>query len=354
MNILTQYLLKKFLRFFFIILFALEIFFVGFDLIQHLKELPNSANLQLLYIFYNSFFTLTITLPLSLIFAWIVTVAAYIKSNEMVAFLSLGVKPNEIYTPIIKISLVIIVILVGLQSTPMAYSYEEKGKILKGTYFTSTKSDLFLKYNDHFVYMKKLYPFEKRAEDIHIFKIKNNDMSESILAKKAYFQNNRWYIIDAKIIKKPLNINWDDSFINIKHEKFLYTLEDFKPNILNSVYEAKSNFSIIDAVQALALLSKQTVNTDKIRSALYYQLFSSFFVIPILLLIYKLTPINSRFFNLGGFTSVSIFSTLIIWGIFFMLYKLSLGGVIIPEIGIILSLFIFYVGTFAFLKIKRI
>ena len=352
MNILTSYLLKKFLTIFFIILFSLEIFFVGFDLITVIDDLPNSANLQLLYIAYNAFFTLSITLPLSLVFGWVVTVAALIKSNEMVAFISVGANPKDIYSPVIKISTLIILFLIALQATPLAYSYDEKKKILKGNYFTNTKSDLFLKYNEYFVYMKKLYPLQKKAEDIHIFKIKENDIEESILAKKAFFQNDRWYIIDAKIIKKPININWSDSFIQTKFEKFLYTLDGFKPKIINNVYEAKSNFSIIDALEALVLLRQQTVNTDKIRSIVYYQLFVPFFIIPILFLVFKLSTINSRFFNTAKFISVGVFSALTIWGCLFMLYKLSLGGIILPEIGILLTLTIFYISTFFIIKIK--
>ena len=68
MKIITKYLLLKYLKYFFIILISLEFFFVGIDLLQNLSDLPNSANLQLLYVMYNAFFTFTITLPLSLVF----------------------------------------------------------------------------------------------------------------------------------------------------------------------------------------------------------------------------------------------------------------------------------------------
>ena len=108
--------------------------------------------------------------------------------------------------------IVLLFILIALQSTPLAYSYEEKDKILQNRYFVNEQNNIFLKYNEYFVYFKKLYPIEKKAIDIHIFKTKDNDIVEIIVGKKAFYQNNKWYVIDTKITKKPIeNIDWDSS-----------------------------------------------------------------------------------------------------------------------------------------------
>lgn len=340
MSILTKYILKKYLLNFFIVLVSLELFFVGIDFLQNFKDLPNSANLQLLYVLYNGFFTLTLALPLSIIFGWIITLVIFIKNNELVAFNAIGSSSEKIYAPVLKISIAIISVLVLLQATPMAYSYEMKSKILDGEYFTSTKSDIFLKYNDNYIYFKKLLPLEKRAEDIHIYKIKDDDIEQAIIAKNAYFQNDRWYVVDAKIVNKPKKLDLEDAKLDVKYEKFLHTLEGFRPKILDNVYESKSNFSIFDATSALILLSNQGINTDKIRGALYNQIIVPFFVIPIVMLVFAYASLNSRFFNMGKFISFSIFGTLVVWGIFFMLYKFTNGGIVIPEISILLPMFI--------------
>ena len=60
--------------------------------------------------------------------------------------------------------------------TSLAYAYEQKKKILDGTYFSDTKSDIFLKYNDKFIYFEKLIPLKKQAENIHIYKVKDDDI----------------------------------------------------------------------------------------------------------------------------------------------------------------------------------
>jgi lipopolysaccharide export system permease protein len=82
LSIFTKYLLGKFLKYFFIILISLEIFFTGINFLQNFKQLPQSANLQLLYFFYNAFVTLNIALPLSIVFGWTITLTLFIKHNE--------------------------------------------------------------------------------------------------------------------------------------------------------------------------------------------------------------------------------------------------------------------------------
>ncbi|QKF66455.1 lipooligosaccharide transport system, ABC transporter permease component LptG [Arcobacter venerupis] len=343
MSILSKYILKKYLINFIIVLLSLEIFFVGIDILQNFKSLPHSANLQLLYVLYMSFFTLTLTLPLSIVFGWIVTLVVFIRNNEFVAFNALGATNKRIFLPVVNISVLLLIGLIILQMTPLAYSADQKSKILNNQYFTSTKNDIFLKYNDYYVYFKKLLPLEKRAEDIHIFKVSGKDVIETIIGEKAYFQNNKWYVVNVKIIDKPKDLNIDDSKLDIKYEKFLHTLDGFKPKILDNVYESNSEFSIFDAVSAVVLLKEQGIKTDKIRSILYNQIVIPFFVIPLILLIFAYASLNSRFFNIGKFTSMSIFGTLIIWGIFFMLFKFTKGGVIIPEISILLPMLIWVI-----------
>lgn len=352
MSILTKYILKRYLLNFTIVLISLELFFVGIDFLQNAKSIPASANLQLLYILYNGFFTLTLALPLSIVFGWIITLVIFIKNNEFVAFNALGATRKEIFLPIINISIFLLTLLILSQMTPLAYAADQKSKILHNEYFTSSKNDIFLKYNDYYIYFEKLLPLEKRAENIHIFKVVNSDIVETIIGEKAYFQNNRWYVVDVKIINKPEKLDIDSSKLEIRHEKFLHTLDGFKPKILDNVYENNSDFSILDAVSALILLNEQGINTQKIRSVLYNQAVVPFFILPLLLLIYAYASLNSRFFNIGKFTSFSIFGTLIVWGFFFMLYKFTNSGVVIPEISILLPMFLWIVFSIYFYNRK--
>jgi len=346
MNILTKYLLSKYLKYFLIIFLSLEIFFVGIDFLKNYSSIPSSANLQLLYLMYNFFFTATITLPLSLVFGWIVTISTLIKNNELVSFYSLGVSKIDILKPILTISTLITLFLISLQSTPLAYSQEEKVKIEDNKYFSSEQNNIFLKYNEYFIYFAKLYPLEKKAVDIHIFKTKNNDVVEIIIGKKGYYQNNKWYVIDTKIIKKPENIDWESTKLNISYEKFLYTLEGFEPKIINNVFKGKVQFSVIDAIYAILLLDNQDFNTNKIKVILYSMVFSPFFIVPVIISIFLFVNPSSRFFNSAKFISFTIFASLVTWGIMFLLQKLALGSVLLAEVAIILPLVTLFVITY--------
>ncbi|MFW2554201.1 LptF/LptG family permease [Aliarcobacter butzleri] len=352
MSILSKYILKKYLINFIIVLISLELFFVGIDYLQNFKNIPASANLQLLYILYNSFFTLTLALPLSIVFGWIVTLVLFIKNNEFVAFNALGATRKNIFMPVVIVSISLLITLIFLQMTPLAYSYEQKRKILNDEYFSNTKSDIFLKYNDYYVYFQKLLPLEKKAENIHIYKVKGDNLVETIIGEKAYFQNDKWYVVDVKVINKPENIDINNSKLDIRYEKFLHTLEGFKPKILDNVYESKSDFSIMDAVSALILLKDQGMNTQKIRTILYNQLIIPFFVIPILILVYSFASLNSRFFNMAKFVSFSIFGTLIVWGFFFLVFRLTSSGTVIPEISMLLTMFIWVIFSIYFYNKK--
>lgn len=352
MSILSKYILKKYLINFIIVLISLELFFVGIDYLQNFKNIPASANLQLLYILYNSFFTLTLALPLSIVFGWIVTLVLFIKNNEFVAFNALGATRKNIFMPVVIVSISLLITLIFLQMTPLAYSYEQKRKILNDEYFSNTKSDIFLKYNEYYVYFQKLLPLEKKAENIHIYKIKGDNLVETIIGEKAYFQNDKWYVVDVKVINKPENIDINNSKLDVRYEKFLHTLEGFKPKILDNVYESKSDFSIMDAVSALILLKDQGMNTQKIRTILYNQLIIPFFVIPILILVYSFASLNSRFFNMAKFVSFSIFGTLIVWGFFFLVFRLTSSGTIIPEISMLLTMVIWMVFSIYFYNKK--
>ena len=346
MKIITKYLLIKYIKYFFIILLSLELFFVGIDMLQYFTRLPNSANLQLLYMMYNVFFTLTITLPLSLVFAWVVTLTFLIKENALVSFYALGISQKKIMTPILLITILFTFILIALQSTPLAYAYEEKNKILQNRYFVNEQNNIFLKYNEYFVYFKKLYPIEKKAIDVHIFKTKNNDIVEIIVGEKAFYQNNKWYVIDTKITKKPGNINWSNSKLNVTYEKFLYTLEGFEPKIISNVYKGKAQYSVIDAIRTIMLLDTQEFNTNKIKAILYSQVVMPFFVLPLIVLIFIYTTPSSRFFNSALFISGMIFLSLSVWGILFLLQKLALGSIVLAEIAIILPVILFFIISY--------
>ena len=345
MKIINLYILKKFAYNLVVILLSLEIFFVGLDLLGNGADLPQSANLKILYVVYVFMFALTTTLPLAIVFGWIATIVNFIKSNEMVAFISLGASTKNIMTSPLILSVFCITLLIGIQSSPFAYSAEQKSNILNNKYFSSERNHIFFKHNEYFAYFEKLLPYSKEAQNASIFKIENDNLVQKIHSPKGKFENNYWIFENATILDKPAKLDWETSKLTEKKVSQIKLLEGFKPKILDSVYEAQSSFSTLDAFDAFFVLKNQNINTDKIRSAIYNQIFIPFFIIPILFMIYFFANLNSRFFKTSEFSSICVFGTLFVWGGFFLLYRFSANSVIIPELGLLMPLFLLFVSS---------
>jgi len=99
MKLYARYVGWVYIKSFFIVFLALELFYVGIDLLTNLKDLPPSANLQLLYVGLTSLSAISYVLPLSLIFALIILHVNMVRSNELISFYALGISKNKLILP---------------------------------------------------------------------------------------------------------------------------------------------------------------------------------------------------------------------------------------------------------------
>ena len=338
MKLFQKYILYNYLKNFFVIFLSLEFFYVGIDLLSNYQDLPNSANLQLLYIVFKSLDAVNYAVPLSVVFSMIMTKFAMIRSNELVTLYSIGITKRAIVVPLFLCSLSISLLYISLNFTSFAYALEYSGNLLKYNTIGTNSSELFLKNNNEYVYFKKLDPIRKQASGIKIFTIENNDLTQIVSAKNGFFYKDSWILQDVLIKKKPI-VNSIDSpgIVQSVQEKYI-TLKDFRPKIIENVYKGEYDMSVIDALDALKFFSSQNINLDRIKTLLYshilFPLFAPFLVV---ILFYRL-PISSRYFNLALLSFVFIFVTLSTWGILFILIKLSSTSVIIPELGVMLPI----------------
>jgi len=338
MKLYQKYIIFNYLKNFFIIFLSLEFFYVGIDILSNYKDFPDSANLQLLYVVFKTLDAVNYSVPLSIVFAMIVTKFAMIKSNELVALYAIGITKRSVIKPLFFSALSIAMIYISLNFTSFVYSLEYSRNLLKYSTISTDSTSLFLKNNNQYIYFKKLDPIKKQATDIKIFTIQNNDLSQIVDAKRAYFNNNSWILKDVTITTKPKvkSIN-DSGLVEVKQDRF-ETLKDFRPKIIENINKGEYNMSIIDAIDALSFFSTQNINLDRIKTLLYSQLlFPLFAPLLIVILFYRL-PISSRFFNVAFLSFVFIFTTLAVWGILFILTKLSSTSVIFPELGVILPI----------------
>ncbi|BCD67540.1 LptF/LptG family permease [Nitratiruptor sp. YY09-18] len=338
-----RYLAKLYSKYFLIILSALVLFFVGLDFLQAFKKLPDSANLQLLYIFYRFLHGIDILYPISLVFAMIGLKVMLIRSNELVALYALGYSKRAILAPMFLTSLVLTFIYFFLHLTSFTYANEYADNIRKYNSLQSATKELYFKYNSSYVYFDKLLPLAQEAFDIRIFETKGRNLQKIVTAKRAKFTQDHWHLFGAKIVQ-----NFGDH-IEVRRSD-LNTLYGYKPKILDSVYEGKSNISLLDAIYALELFYKQKIDTQKLKAVVYYNLFYPFFAPLLMIIIFYFVPITARIASLNLFSFGAIVFTLFSWGVLYTLAKMAFNGALKPEAAILIPIGILFIVSFYFYK----
>ncbi len=338
-----KYISLHYLKYFFVILFALVLFLVGFDYMSNAETLSYSANILLIYLVYKSFFAIDMLLPLSLVFAMISTKIFLIRSNALVSFYSLGYSRIDILKPFVIISTLIIIIFISFHSlSKFSRANEFAGNIRSYSMYINPSKDLFFTYEDKYIYFSMLYPLKKQAEGIRVFSLENNSLKEVIVAKKATYINNAWHIKKADLFIKPDDIGFNSTGIKVSEECDLEILRGFHPKMLDQIYEGKVNFTIGDAVDAMILLDKQGVDTSSIKGALYKIFIYPFFVPCAIIIIFFFVPVSARFLNVSLFSFGAILATLMVWGVLYMLIELSNNKTISSEIGVIMPIVILF------------
>ncbi len=340
-----------YLKYVSIIVLALVLFFVGFDVMDNLNGLPDSANLKLLYALFRSYYALDILFPISLVFAMIATKIAMIRSNSLVAYYSLGYSKADVLRPFTLISTFLILTYILMHMyPPFAKGKEYSDNIYSNKINGAPTQNLFFTYEDYYVYFQELRPLQQTAKEIRVFKIDNNDLREVIVAKEAKYIDDFWVVEDAKKLVKPQQVGLKSEGMRITENETLKILKDFRPEILDQVYEGSSTYTILDAFDAMKLLEEQNVNTDKVRSVLYKTIVYPFFVPFVVIIIFFFVPISPRFLNVSLFSFAALITSLLIWGVFYTLIQLSNAQTVSGEMGIVLpvallgllSIFVWY------------
>lgn len=338
-----KYISFSYIKNFFIIFFALEIFYVGVDLLSNLKDLPSSANLQLLYVIFTAQTAVNYTLPLGLVFAMIVSKLSMIRSNELISFYASGISKRQVVSPILFASTFFVLLYIGLNFTDFAYSNEYKRNLLKYNRLNTDISKLFVKYDDKYIFFDSFSTIQKKATGVKIFDTNDTKLENIISAQVAYYKDNAWFFKDANITTYNNKTELQEVAIIKKSLKNQTYLSGFKPTIIDAMQaEKKNSLSILDAYEALKFLSKQTANTSEVKSIFLGLLFTPFFAPLMVVILFYHLPAIGRFFNLALLSFLLIFVTLCIWGVIFVASRFSATGVISPEIATILPIVLLF------------
>lgn len=330
-----------YIKFILLIFISLQMFFMGIDILKYTDKLPDSANLLILFLMYDFLYALNYTFPISIILASVACYIVLLKSNQLTAILSIGYSRKKILFPILSICIFLNLFYIGLNATPFVYAQENIDNIIYRGSINDAKNNLLVKYHNDYIYIEKIFPILQKAQNIKIFETENFKVVKFIKAAEASFDGTWWILDVASITEIPKDVNFKDSRLKTEVIKDYKILKDFKPKILDTIYQNKPNVSITDALHAMFLMNEQDSNTQKIRSILY-----SFIVIPIaipfaIIIMSFYVPSLSRYSNLAKLGFIFVLLCLVTWGVFFMLSKLSISGFLHPEFGVIAPLLAF-------------
>ncbi|MBX7490128.1 LptF/LptG family permease [Helicobacter turcicus] len=356
MSLFFRYISFLYLKYLFFLFVSLECFFVAIDLIKFLDSLPSSANLFILLLVYDFMYASQFILPLSLILAQIVLMINLLRSAQFTAFLALGYARVKIFYPIFLLSFLITLLFIALNATPFAYAKERVDLIINQGFVGNYKSDLFVKYNQNYIYFKKIYPLLQSAEGVVVYEFDStkNMLTSIVESKKAQFNGRDWILENVTITTLDDTLEFSKNPLKVQKESTYKTLHDFKPKILENIYEKQGNISILDAFEALILLKMQNASTQKVRGALYNLLFFPFFAPLIMICLSIFIPNSNRYANFSLMTLGMVLGILITWGIFFSFSKLSISGFLQPEFSVLIPIFtLFLASNFCLYKILK-
>jgi len=342
MKLFEKYIVKNYLKNFFIIFIALDLFYVSVDLLTNYNNIPDSANLQILYAVFQGMNAVNYVLPLSIVFGMVVTYFGMIKSNELICMYASSISKRSLVKPFFLTALGLTLLYIGLNCTEFAYAYEYSVNLKKYNRISTSSEDLFLKNDNQYVYFKKLDPLKQVAYDVTIFEVDHVDVTKIIRASVATFVKNYWVLENVNVVYKPQVKSLDDAGYHTETVQELKMMENFKPKIMDNVYQSEYTLSITDGIDALLFLENQGVNTSKIKATLFSQLFFPLFAPFLIVILYYKAPMMGRYFNMALAASSFAFITLVVWSGLFLLSRLASNGVIFSEVAILLPIILLF------------
>jgi lipopolysaccharide export system permease protein len=239
----------------------------------------------------------------------------------------------------------ILILYIGAHATSFARANEYSDNLRETSQLLIPTNNLFFTHEGNYIYFGTLNPLIQRAQTIRVFTFENGKLHEALSADEAYYKDHYWVIQKAHLIKPPAVLNLRGKGFETEDLNELKVLHNFRPKILDQIYEGKVNYTIMDAVDALQLLNKQNIDLSKIKSSLYRSLITPWFALIMIILIYGHVPIGARFANLPAYSFGAILITLLVWGILFMSGELSNNKTLIPEVGIVAPIVLLAIFT---------
>jgi len=344
-----RYLVWLYFRHLLVMLAALELFFLLIDYLQNQKEIPSSANLIVLYLYFESIAALKITLPISIVFGALSSFIYLVRSNEGIALMSSGYTRGQILKPFFTLGFIVSIIFIGINATKIGYFYENAQAMLKKDRSNMTEN-LFFKFNDSYIYIEKINPLSQQATNLKLFTLQGGSVVQISKADTAVYDGKGWMLKNVSVTKIPNVTSISNSGIVTTVLPTLRTLEGFKPKVIDSVSNSNASLNIIDMLEALIVLKNQDIDVERIRQLLFSTIFIPLLAPIAVVLVFARMPVSARLGSISLYASNSIFAVLLGFGLLMAISKAKF-----EKLSLSFALFLIFatLAIFAYKQYKR-
>ena len=264
------------------------------------------------------------SMPMALAITTMISVIMMIRSNELLAYVSLGGRLRDLLAPMLGMGLVVFSVLMVMadrvnpwvETTSKKYETE---RFERKPYVTSGKlTDVWMKDGDEgFVHMGLVDPFSREFHDITFYKMDEDfEISRVTSVKQALPTNGEWEMRDIKIYDlKPrpeLKATFDNSTVKSQLFSDLADLPVNKPKFL----------SLGELAKIIKVLKQQKLNTAAYELMIYNSYSHAISSVIIMFLVfplcinfsrhssYVISAVNSLMVALAYWISVGSFQSL--------------------------------------------
>ena len=344
-----SYILLHYTKNLILILLGLTLSVTAIDYLDNGGRIIAGNNQKILYAFYTWEYMLTQFYPIVIIFATTVTYLSLVGKNVLVSLLSFGYSKKKLFLPMFLPAFILYIGMQLLQTGDFAYAKERAWSILHNSNANRAVDNLFFKYGDNFVYVKRLDPIKKVLHEVNIFEVKDNSIIGTINIKEAYFDGVYWVGKSAVKLSKRYRENADMRGYDKYKTGTQKILKGYKPEVIEMIYEGEY-LSTIDAIQSYLLLKNQNLNLSKIKSTIYNKIVLPLFAFAMMVIIFFKTPYHTRYINAELLWALSLGGTILLWGLFYALFVLAKSGAVSPDISMLLpTLLLLLYSTFIYI-----
>jgi lipopolysaccharide export system permease protein len=338
MSLLTSYLIKGYLKIFFLIELFLIFIFLVIDYLNNLDKFVEagfSAVKGIGFIMLKIPFVIVHLTPVSVVVTAVIFFGLMNKNKEIIALCSSGIELKKIYFPILILSLFFSGFVFFVSDTIMPYTssklnFIDLTQIKNRKIISENKNNIWLKDNNKIIYID-YFNFEKkmiRNITINEFNEKYN-LSERTQAKTAVFKEVKWFLKDI-YYTKGLENNFGQIVEHLDSREYFF---NFVPDELKEAVKLPEEMGFIELKNYIENLKHKGYEYQRYLVDLNSKTAFPFvcFIMCIIGTLIGISSFTGKKIPLG--VGISLFLSLLYWSMYSFFISLGYGENISPFFG---------------------